>query len=882
MTNSNTTFHTGLWLRLGILVLALGWSLGAQAQTQEDFFEFEEDTLRMQMDCPDLAADEAEYIFFIDRPDLAISGIYTCDSIAPSFQYIENEYQYLVRLRQLKHEKKRSLRFGLHNTTYEGVFKLSARRQSRHFIRIVPRDNFIRLTEASDGYSIEPGNKNAVKVVFRTPLDLSIESPDLDSDIRHNLTNVNLKEYTVIVNSKDIDPDGSMLYITTSDGTSNTISVNLGTAVPKIKSEKTYEVSLAEYQKAGKPASRNLNFQVYPDDVPSIVYLDGNQLDAGANSRFVFIGRHDIRVEAPNYHVLDTFVVMDDPVNDKNVVLTLHPQYGDISVEANQLKGSTVILDGVEMGRTPITLEKVASGRHYLEVAERSYITYQTIVNVVDGQTAVVKPQFVKRTKSAPKPAERPVTVRVAPAKAHPYVVIRTSDTDSVIVEINRKGEGQVFLEPGSYRYNVSAPNYHVMAGTLIVDKATPASLTANLKPRFGKVSVESKTLRGAAVSIDGSQSDRRIPCTFEYVPSGVHYVQIVPREGLTLRKRIEVSDNAVTKVSDIKYIKNYVRLGFKAEDSVYILINGAVRGQGFVDSQPFKNSPVRITCRYEGYFDTTILFHFQLGDKDTVITLPKLRAKKGYLVASSIPSDAGIYVDDELVGKTPVSQLQVPIGPHKISINKAGFQGVDTMVTIKFDQPFMLQDIRLQKERRILNPKTIVLASFVPYSNSSNWYFWQNNAPAPVVGLTIGHTKMFGWYASAFTNFKFDFPDDAIDDRGYADNGNLVLFDSQCHPSLTYVSGTAGLIFRPIRPIWVYAGGGYAIKKTTVCDAQGQMFYLRSHSVQGICAEAGIGLALGPIAVTGGINVIDFKHLFSKSSGAACLTYRLGVGFAL
>ena len=146
MTNSNTTFHTGLWLRLGILVLALGWSLGAQAQTQEDFFEFEEDTLRMQMDCPDLAADEAEYIFFIDRPDLAISGIYTCDSIAPSFQYIENEYQYLVRLRQLKHEKKRSLRFGLHNTTYEGVFKLSARRQSRHFIRIVPRDNFIRLT----------------------------------------------------------------------------------------------------------------------------------------------------------------------------------------------------------------------------------------------------------------------------------------------------------------------------------------------------------------------------------------------------------------------------------------------------------------------------------------------------------------------------------------------------------------------------------------------------------------------------------------------------------------------------------------------------------------------------------------------------------------
>ena len=874
MTNNTFSSHCfSIFVRLVIVILIITWPSSTHAQ---EFFEFEEDTLRMQVDCPDLTPDEAEYIFLIDRPDLAISGTYHCDSVAPSFQYIENEYQYLIRLRQLRHEKKRSLRFALQGTTYTSEFKLSARRQSRHFIRIIPRNNFIRLTEVGDGYSIQAGDKNAVKVIFRTSLDLSIESPDVKAQINYVRSNVNLNEYTVIVNNKDIDPEGSYLYITSLDGSSNTISVNLA-VVAKIKSEKTYEISLAEYQSAGKPVSRNLNFQVQPANAPYIVYLDGAQLDVGVNSRFLFLGRHDIRVEAPNYHVLDTFIVMDDPVNDKHVTLSLRPRYGSIRVDSPQIKGSTVILDGVEVGNTPLTIQPISSGRHYLEVEERSYITYQAIVDVADKQSVSITPHFVKRTKPITNPSLFPVNIRVTPAKIHPYVVIRTSENDSVIVEINKKGEGLTHLIPGTYRYYISAPNYHSISGTFIVNTEAPSPLIANLKPHFGKIAFESKTLRGATVSIDGNPSGR-VPCTVNNVPSGIHYVQITPREGLTLRKRIEVNDGVVTQVDDIKHIKNYVRLGFNAQEGDTILINGVARGLGHLDSQPFKNSPVRITCRHEGYFDTTILIHFQLGDKDSIISLPPLRAKKGYLVASSIPSDAGIYIDNRLIGKTPVSNLQVPVGVHKLSFNKAGYQGVDTIVTFNYEKPFIIQDVRLQKERRTLNRKTLILVSCIPSSYIAQRYYSSDLMyNIPVVGLTIGNMKRFGWYLSAFSNFKFDNPSAAIDYRGCTDNGSFALFDNRLASSLTYLSGTVGVNLRIIRPIWIYIGGGYAIKNVTVHDAQGHQYYIHDYSKRGICAEAGIGLAIGPIAFTGGINIIDPMRY-----RVSIFTYRLGVGFAL
>lgn len=872
-------FVTNSFWSLLFIFLFLGVTNSVQAQ---DLFVFDEDTLRMETDCPDLRDDEAEYVFIMGQADLKISGVYSCDSIAPSFQFIDNQYQYLVRLKQLKKEKKRNFKFGLKGYSYTGEYKVSAKRKSRHYIHVTPSPNYIVLTEVQDGgSSIVPGCKYCVQMVFRSALNLNIETLVRKARIDSVRTESGLIEYSVMVDKNDIDPDSADVYIATADGTSNILRKSL-IEVAKIKARNVYQVSLVNIKESGKPKERTFRFQVEPAEAQYIMHIDGTQMDVGVNDKYMYMGRHDILIESAYYHTLDTFVIIDNPSEDKSETFTLRPKFGAITINNSESRGATILLDGEDVGTAPTTIQNVMSGRHHIEVRKRGCVAYQTIITVEDSKNTDIIPRFTKKTKLSPQESKTMLNVEVKPAKIHPYCIITDNRNDSSwLVEIEKSGIGQLQLTPGDYKYFVSAPKYHPTQGSFTVNNASPQYLEVSLTPDFGTLVVKDNTMKDAIVSIDGDQKGR-VPCTINQIPSGVHFVQIAYKEinVMPIRKKIEVNAGEVTTLSDFQRKKNFVNLIFEANDSVCLTINGRYMGFGSTEPEPFKHSPVTIFCQQEGYHDSTILFTFQLGDPDSTIVIPKLRRKMAFLVANTVPSVATVYVDSHPVGTTPATKLEIPTGQHTITINKKGYTAFDTLVNLSLGQTFYLQDVRLHKEKKKIKGKTLLLASYVPFAGKGYTHVGFGGEH-PAIGVTIGYVKRLGWYINATTNFQFDNPTRSVNKNGYTNNGNLVLFNENSTSNLTYFTGTVGLNFRILRPLWVYAGGGYGIQKVTIKDAQNSLFYIAPYSTVGYCAEVGAGLALGSLAITGGINVIDCQKYFQGKPEQSCITYRLGVGFA-
>jgi len=104
-----------------------------------------------------------------------------------------------------------------------------------------------------------------------------------------------------------------------------------------------------------------------------------------------------------------------------------------------------------------------------------------------------------------------------------------------------------------------------------------------------------------------------------------------------------------------------------------------------FIDGQSAGKAPIRLQDLPPGehryvvsanvYEGATGTFRFQPGDN--LLIVEELESSAGKWEVRSTPSGADVYIDDELVGQTPLSTTGVPNGAHRVRISKDGFGSV-------------------------------------------------------------------------------------------------------------------------------------------------------------------------------------------------------------
>lgn len=189
------------------------------------------------------------------------------------------------------------------------------------------------------------------------------------------------------------------------------------------------------------------------------------------------------RLSLPLYHDEAGMVTVDQP--RKELQFALRPAFGSVTVTSTP-SGALVFLDEKQVGQTPLTLDRIASGSHSLRLQAPQYAVERRNVSVADGQTANVAVTLAARFAE--------ITVQ-APQGA---VVTVDGDRKGSGTLSWRQGEGLCDIVVSMVGHRDARRQLEVVAGRAQTVQLTP-------QPIYGSASVDSD-LMDAEIWIDGKQ----------------------------------------------------------------------------------------------------------------------------------------------------------------------------------------------------------------------------------------------------------------------------------------------------------------------------------------------------------------------------------------
>lgn len=189
------------------------------------------------------------------------------------------------------------------------------------------------------------------------------------------------------------------------------------------------------------------------------------------------------RLSLPLYHDEAGMVTVDQP--RKELQFALRPAFGSVTVTSTP-SGASVFLDEKQVGQTPLTLDRIASGSHSLRLQAPQYAVERRNVSVADGQTANVAVTLAARFAE--------ITVQ-APQGA---VVTVDGDRKGSGTLSWRQGEGLCDIVVSMAGHRDARRQLEVVAGRAQTVQLTP-------QPIYGSASVDSD-LMDAEIWIDGKQ----------------------------------------------------------------------------------------------------------------------------------------------------------------------------------------------------------------------------------------------------------------------------------------------------------------------------------------------------------------------------------------
>ncbi|MBO5972393.1 MAG: PEGA domain-containing protein [Alistipes sp.] len=249
----------------------------------------------------------------------------------------------------------------------------------------------------------------------------------------------------------------------------------------------------------------------------------GNIADMFAN------GTHYFTITANDYHTYsDSFVVQGKKLS---LPITLKPAYGWLSIpNTGLLSGATIVVDGKNIGTTPITNYKLASGSHTLHVVKDMYKPFEQSITIADNTPLTLTPTLLPNYANVTLDAGVDCTIYANDRLLGQSPWSGKLTAGSYIFEARKDGHESgtttqsITNEPQSQRYTIPAP-----------------------KPIYGSLTVTSSPMM-ARVLVDGKEIGTT-PLT-ENVLIGKHKLSIILDGYTTYEKEIAVSKGGSEEIN--------------------------------------------------------------------------------------------------------------------------------------------------------------------------------------------------------------------------------------------------------------------------------------------------------------------------------------------
>ena len=358
---------------------------------------------------------------------------------------------------------------------------------------------------------------------------------------------------------------------------------------------------------------------------------------------------------------------------DKEYLLTASLNVTHSIVVNANVSRADVYLDGIYQGETnddyTLTITNVTPGAHTIKVQQGSAVTEQNVD--VSAENIFFR-------------------IVVNAANSHPqYVILEVIPKSAVVIIDNKNyvpdeyGNVQLRLRNGSYTYQVSAKDYHTEKGMFVVSGAK-IDKRIELLPAFGWLSVAANgALQGANIFVDDNLIGKT-PITRYQLSSGNHHIRVVRDMYLPGEEIITIEDNKLFEYSTT-LVADFATVTLSAADGCDIYVNDVLKGKS-PWSGTLATGAYLFEARKEGHRSTTLSQTIAATPAKQNYTLNPPTPIVGMLNITSTPARAKVYIDDKLVGQTPM-MCDVLVGKHKVTLRKEEYKDAVQNIIIEEGQ---------------------------------------------------------------------------------------------------------------------------------------------------------------------------------------------------
>ena len=336
---------------------------------------------------------------------------------------------------------------------------------------------------------------------------------------------------------------------------------------------------------------------------------------------------------------------------------------------SSNVQGAEVYIDDVFMGNTDdkfsLTMMDITPGNHTLKIKHLTATTEK----VID-----VRPDNLYFREDVNIVSSRPqyVVFKVVPSKA--VVVI-----DGKSYTPNDSGMVMQPLPNGSYNYEVHADEYHSEQGTFVVNGAK-VNMSIELSPAHGWLTIPTdSTSQDADIYIDNKYIGKA-PITKSKVASGTHTLKVVKPMYHTLETTIEISDNQEFTYTPA-LLGDYATVTVNAGANCDIYVNDELKGASPWSGKLASGTYI-IEARKEGYRSSIITQEITASSMMQNFRLEAPTPILGTINIMSNPAFAEVYIDDKLVGETPL-MYDLAASTHEVVVQMKGYRKFIQNVTI-------------------------------------------------------------------------------------------------------------------------------------------------------------------------------------------------------
>ncbi|MDP6924569.1 MAG: PEGA domain-containing protein [Candidatus Scalindua sp.] len=407
----------------------------------------------------------------------------------------------------------------------------------------------------------------------------------------------------------------------------------------------------------------SLNIKSEPAN--ATILVDGKEAgNTLANITDVIPGKHLVEVKMDGYEVWSESIdVNSSKENLINAVLQKSVASVNIKSEPTNAK---VIVDGKEVGNTPLDVSDIKPGKHLVEVKMDRFKNWRENIEINAGKennlTAVLQ-QLVASINIKSEPANATILVDGKEA----------GNTPAVINDI----------KPGKYLVEVKMEEYEIWSKKVKVEIGKDIDLTAVLQLKAGSFTIVSEPV-GATAYIDDKEVGTT-PLIINAPSPGKHSIEARMDGYETWSRSIDfVQGKEITLTATLQIKTGTVSITSEPANAIT-----------FIDSKEVGKTPITLTdpstgthtveLMMDGYETWNKSVDFVEG-KETVIAT-ELQMKAGSISISSNPTGAFIKINGKKSGNTPETINDLSPGTHLAEIRMDGYEDWSESVDIKGDK---------------------------------------------------------------------------------------------------------------------------------------------------------------------------------------------------